>query len=104
MSVTIDLAPEVEETLRQEAARQGLDTGEFARSLIERALSPRVYTARELLAMTPEWRAAYLQAAADDAAPLYDADLACPAHERELTAFTALDGEPFLEYDGTLSA
>ena len=38
-----------------------------------------------------------MKAAAEDAAPLYAADLALPADERELTAFTALDGEPFYD-------
>ena len=38
-----------------------------------------------------------MAAAAEDAAELYDSDLALPPCERELTVFTALDGEPFLE-------
>ena len=38
-----------------------------------------------------------LALAAEAAAPEYEADLARPVAERELTAFTALDGEPFLE-------
>ena len=40
-----------------------------------------------------------LAQAAEAAAPDYEADLALPAGERELTSFTALDGEPFLEDD-----
>ena len=39
-----------------------------------------------------------LAAAIDKAEPFYAADLALPPHEQELTAFTALDGEPLYEY------
>ena len=35
MSLTIDFAPEVEERLREEAGKQGLDVDEYARRLIE---------------------------------------------------------------------
>jgi hypothetical protein len=45
--------------------------------------------------MSPEERDLLLTAQADDAASLYAADLARPDEERELTAFTALDGEAF---------
>ena len=56
-------------------------------------------TARELLKLTIEERGLYLRAAAADAAPLYNADFALPPAERELTAFTILDGEPIYEYE-----
>ena len=38
-----------------------------------------------------------MEAATADAAPLYNADLALPVSERELTAFTALDGNDFAD-------
>ena len=38
-----------------------------------------------------------LEAASASVASLYTEDLERPVHERELTAFTALDGEPVLE-------
>jgi hypothetical protein len=44
-------------------------------------------------------REAALEASAIAAAELYAEDLALPVEERELTAFTALDGEPFLDDD-----
>jgi len=50
-----------------------------------------------LLTLPRAERHRILAAAAASAAPEYEADLALPVGERELTAFTALDGEPFLE-------
>jgi hypothetical protein len=47
-------------------------------------------------------RRAALAAGAKLAAPFYNADLAKSPMDRELTAFTALDGEPFLELDDYL--
>jgi hypothetical protein len=60
----------------------------------------RHYTAAELLRMPIAERDRILRAQAERMAPLYEADLALPPHERELTAFTALDGvDPILEPD-----
>jgi len=50
-----------------------------------------------LLTLPRAERNRILAKAAEAAAPEYEADLAHPVAERELTAFTALDGEPFLE-------
>jgi hypothetical protein len=61
-------------------------------------LNTRV-SAEALLSLPPDQRGAILSAAAEHAAPLYDADLALPASQRELTAFTVLDGEAFLDGD-----
>ena len=55
------------------------------------------YDAATLLTLPRAERNRILASAAEAAAPEYEADLARPAAERELTAFTALDGEPFLE-------
>jgi hypothetical protein len=57
--------------------------------------STRSVTARELLSMPADERAVILAAAAEDAAPLYERDLTLPVADRELTALTALDGEPW---------
>jgi hypothetical protein len=38
MSLTIEMTPELEERLRQEAEKQDLDAGVYARHLIERSL------------------------------------------------------------------
>jgi hypothetical protein len=55
------------------------------------------YDATTLLTLPRAERNQILALAAEAAAPEYEADLALPVAERELTAFTALDGEPFLE-------
>ncbi len=66
-------------------------------SIAEKAPA-KVWTAAELLKLSVSERAPLLQAMAEEAAPLYAADLALPHHERELTAFSALDGaDPILE-------
>lgn len=50
-----------------------------------------------LLTLPRTERNRILEKAAEAAAPEYEADLARPVAGRELTAFTALDGEQFLE-------
>lgn len=52
-----------------------------------------------LMTLPTEERDRILAGAAEKAAPFYNADLALPVEQRELTAFTALDGEPFYDYD-----
>src|SRR5438105_142097 len=94
----IELPPELEARLQQEADRRGIEPTEYAKRLLENSLPPRFLTARELLRLPREEQDRYLAAAAEDAAPLYAADLALPPAERELTAFTALDCEPFFNY------
>ena len=51
-----------------------------------------------LLTLPRAERSRIMAAGAESAVPWYEADLAIPVSERELTAFTALDGEPFLEH------
>jgi len=58
----------------------------------------RFLTATELMKRPMAERKAALRTAAILAAPYYNEDLAKPPAERELTAFTALDGVPFLDY------
>ena len=60
---------------------------------------PRLdYTARELLSLPRDERRRIAEAQAALAAPMYEADLALPAHERELTAFESLnDYDPIHE-------
>ena len=50
-----------------------------------------------LLTLPRTERNRLLAEAAAKAAPEYEADLALPVSERDLTAFTALDGEPFFD-------
>ena len=59
----------------------------------QKALDPHT-----LLSLPKEVRSRILQEQAERAAAEYEADLALPANERELTAFTALDDEPIYDY------
>jgi hypothetical protein len=52
----------------------------------------RALTPKDVLALPKAERDQLMREAAEAMAPLYEADLALPPHERELTAFTALDG------------
>jgi hypothetical protein len=54
-------------------------------------------TPRQLMKLPREQRRAALAASAKIMTPIYNEDLAKPVAERDLTAFTALDGEPVLE-------
>lgn len=55
-------------------------------------------TARQPLALPKAERSRILQTQVEGAAEEYEADLALPASERELTAFTALDGDALHDY------
>lgn len=60
MSRTIDLSPEMERQLREEAARKGLAAEEFARAAVEEKLAAAVATQAErnqgLVALLRRWR------------------------------------------------
>lgn len=58
---------------------------------------PERTDAAYLLTLPRTERRRILASAAEVAAPFYEADLTRPSAERELTAFTALDGEPFMD-------
>jgi len=51
MSLLIELDPEVEARLQQEAAQQGVEPAEFARRLIEHGLLPVPLTEKQRAAM-----------------------------------------------------
>ena len=93
MTFVIDLTPEIERRLSVEAARQGQQPSEFITRLLERELTPKEFDLDGLLALPRYEQEQIIQAAFEDAAALYNADLASPIAERELTAFTALDGD-----------
>src|SRR5947199_348164 len=69
----IELPPELEARLQQEADRRGVMPSEYARRLLENSLPPRFLSARELLQLPRAEQDRYLAAAAEDAAPLYAA-------------------------------
>ena len=64
---------------------------------------PERIDAAYLLTLPRAERNCLLAEAAAKAAPEYEADLALPVAERELTAFSALDGEPFFDEDDDAS-
>jgi len=99
MTLTIDLSPDMEHCLRQQASMHGLKVDDYVLRLLEREVPTKGPTVRSLLALQPEERASLLVAAAERAAPMYAADLALPPNQRELTAFTVLDGEDFQDGD-----
>jgi hypothetical protein len=92
MTLIIEMNPEVEARLQEAAARHGVPVAEYAKGLLERQVLP---LALRVSALPPDQQDQAVAAAADDAAELYRADLALPPRERELTAFTVLDGEEF---------
>jgi hypothetical protein len=98
MTLIIELPPEIETRLQQAAARQGLPVEEYVKALLERQVLP---LAVRVATLPPEVQDRILVAAAEDAVDLYSADLARPTRDRELTAFTALDGEDFHDFPDT---
>jgi hypothetical protein len=91
MTLTIEVTPELESRLQAAAARNGLPVAEYARTVLERQVPP---LALRVASLPPEEQDRIMAAAAEEAADLYNADLALPINERELTAFTALDSQP----------
>jgi len=96
MTLTLELAPEVEIGLNETARRQGKTPEQLAGETLRASFagqSLKYPTARQLLAMPAAERSRYLAEAAAHAAPLYAADLALPPEQRELTAISAIDDD-----------
>lgn len=79
---TIVLPEDVAARLQLMADLRGEDANVFAVAAIRTALQSLSYKEQERL----------LASEAERLAAVYEADLALPTHERELTAFTVLDG------------
>lgn len=94
---TVQIGSLAENCLQIQAKKQNLSLTEYAQSLLER--QSRIMNPYELRELSRKDRNRLMAQQAEEAAPLYEADLARPIEERELTAFTALDGEPI--YDDT---
>lgn len=106
----IELPPDLENHIREKAARNGLEVADYLRQIAgqrmptegSREMAGNADRSREsdpayLLSLPKAERDQIMEAQAALAAPLYEADLALPVAARELTAFTALDGDPILE-------
>ena len=98
MSLLIDLTPEVETRLTERAEAEGKPLLEYVREALEILVTPREFDLDAFLALPREEQDRLLEEQAEAAAPMYEADLALPVHERELTAFSALDYDPLYEY------
>jgi hypothetical protein len=71
MSLKIDLPPEMEQQLREEAARKGQDAAEFARKVLEEQLAAaRQERARRIAALMQQWNAE--DAADPDPEPIWE--------------------------------
>jgi hypothetical protein len=92
------LAPEIEQRLNWKAQQQGIEPADFVQNLLQRELTPKEVDMKAFLALPREEQSRLLRKAAEEAAPDYAADLALPAAERELTAFSAISGDAFHEY------
>ena len=95
--MSLTLTREQETKLERKAARLGKPVEVVLNELLEEQETLR-FTARQLFELPKSERGRILRAQAERAAAEYEADLALPANERELTAFTALDGDPFYDY------
>ena len=95
LQVTVDLDTDEQNLLQAQARQQGLTLEGYVQVVITRlacSLDPLVFRA-----LPREERNRLLALQAEDAAQMYEADLARPLAERELTAFSSLEGEPVLE-------
>lgn len=95
----IDLPAELELRLSVEAARRGQQPAELVTQLLEREFMPKEYDLETLLALPIDEQVQVMTDAFNDAAPLYNADVALPVSERELTAFTSLDQDELVDYE-----
>lgn len=101
MSLLLELPEEVEARIREYASRSGKSANAYAGELVERAMKLECDSPtdpREVMRLPMDERRRIFAMGADALADLYSADLARPVHDRELTSFTALDGDPLHEY------
>ncbi len=95
MTLTLDIPSEVEGRLAEAARRQGKTPEQLAAETLRVSFAPpETYPmARQLLAMPEADRNRILSEAAAHAAPRYEADLALPPEQRELTAISAIEDD-----------
>ncbi len=90
MGLMIDLSPDVETRLQQEATRRGIDKAEYARQLIESSLpAPR----NALSALLRSWRE---EDATDDPEEIKAAEEELAEFKRAMNANRAATGERLL--------
>ncbi len=96
IEIRLNLDAEDGARLMARAHQQGMTLDAYLQAVLEGLARP--LDACTLRSLPREERNRILAAQAEAAAALYAADLAKPVEERELTAFTALDGEPVYEH------
>ncbi len=102
MTITLELGADVENGLAQSARREGKTPEQLASETLRANFAPQSIdypTATQLLRMPKADRDRYLEEAAVHAAPLYEADLALPPEQRELTAPSAIEDDMYTRYD-----
>jgi len=90
LHVTVDLDADEQNLLQARARQQGLTLEGYVQAMIARLA--RCTDPMTFRTLPREERNRLLELQAEDAAPLYAADLERPLAERELTAFSTLEG------------
>jgi hypothetical protein len=91
LTLQVNLKPSDQARLTNRAKQSGMTLEAYIQTIVERLASSDIGLLRSLSRAD---RNRFLSAQAAEAAALYEADLALPIPDRELTAFSALEGEP----------
>jgi hypothetical protein len=91
LTLEVNLKPDDQARLTRCAKQSGMTLETYVQTIVEKLGSSDVALLRSLSRAD---RNRVLSAQAIEAAALYEADLALPVKDRELTAFSALDGDP----------
>src|SRR5579871_5170798 len=97
LTLQITLHPQEQARLTARAKQQGLTLEAYVQTVLSSLAS---FDARVLKRLPRQERNQLLAAQTQAAAALYEADLARPPAERELTAFTLLDADPLYDRTG----
>ena len=95
MTLTIELPEEIFSRLRIEDVKENTATATAVRVMLDYVFP--IPTASELLKLPKEARRGYLEKATLKAQTFYDADMALPESERELTCIQSASGQDFIE-------
>ncbi len=93
MTLELKVTPEVQAEIEAQARVKGMTVDEYVLSVVELLVPTHEFDLDGLLELPREQQKRILETASERAAPEYREDLSLPPFERELTAFTALDGE-----------
>ena len=87
----VQVTPLAERCLQIQAEQQNMSLPAYVQFVLER--QARIMNPYALRQLPRAERNQLMAFQPEEAAPLYEADLALPVEQRELTAFTALDGD-----------